>query len=121
MRGHSGPHRIGEADKKMGYNNPDPYYQPEKFGLTPIGELDASESYEFNIVAVWQHTDGRFFVGSDSGCSCPSPFEDFTSLDDLTELTSVSQLADLLEWHLRVDSPYRAAATRLLGQVAAVL
>ena len=36
---------------------------------------------------IWQHKDGRLFYGQDSGCSCPSPFENFNSLADLTPIT----------------------------------
>lgn len=70
----------------MGWNTPDVYYNPEKFGLTKIAELDfSSGSYEFNITAVFTQ-DGvtdRFFWASDSGCSCPSPFENYTSIESL--------------------------------------
>lgn len=72
----------------MGYYDADVYYQPEKFGLTLLDEIDDPQAcYSFDILAVWQHEDGRLFWASDSGCSCPSPFEDFTSLDDLTPIT----------------------------------
>lgn len=76
----------------MGYNNPDLYYQPEAFGLTPIGELnDPEASYSFYDFIVWKHEDGRIFYASDSGCSCPSPFEDYTSLDKADEAKSIEE------------------------------
>lgn len=66
----------------MGYNNPDVYYQPEKFDLTPIGQVEwDDESWQFNMTAVWVDKFGQLYWADDSGCSCPSPFEDFTSLD----------------------------------------
>lgn len=72
----------------MGWNDPDPYHQPEAFDLTIVGVLgDPSACWSFNDLAVWQHTDGRLFWARDSGCSCPSPFEDYTSLDQLTAIT----------------------------------
>lgn len=65
------------------------YSNPEKVGLRAIGELDDPQAcYSFNILAVWQHDDGRVFWGVDAGCSCPAPFEDTESLDDLTLLTA---------------------------------
>lgn len=68
----------------MGYSNPDVYYQPEHFGLTPIIEVELDgESYEFNILMVWKGQDGKLYTATDSGCSCPSPFEDYISIDDL--------------------------------------
>lgn len=68
----------------MGYDDPDLYYQPEKFDLLTVGEVEwDGESYNFNITAVWQSkADSKlFYWASDSGCSCPSPFEAFTSLE----------------------------------------
>lgn len=70
----------------MGYSNPDVYYNPEHFGLTILSSADISDSYEYDTIAVWRHEDGRLFVGRDTGCSCNSPFEYLTSLDDLTEV-----------------------------------
>lgn len=70
----------------MGWNTPDVYYNPEKFGLTKVAELDfSSGSYEFDITAVFTKDDepGKFYWASDSGCSCPSPFENFTSIESL--------------------------------------
>lgn len=82
----------------MGYDNADVYYQPEKFDLSIVDELDERDlSYEFNMFVVWKHTDGRLFYGIDSGCSCPSPFEDYHSLDDLTEIKTYDQLKEAVE------------------------
>ncbi len=58
------------------------YYNPEKFGLTVIGEIDYGEMYEFDKIVVWERSDGVYVWGADSGCSCPTPFED-TTLDEL--------------------------------------
>ena len=63
------------------------YDKPEEHGLKQIGCLDEADmSYEFNMLCVWQHKDGRIFYEQDSGCSCPSPFEDNTCLESLTEV-----------------------------------
>lgn len=68
----------------MSYNNPDPYYQPEAFDLSIIGEVDWSGgSYGFDLTVVFQDPAGNLFYGEDSGCSCPGIFEDF-GLEDLT-------------------------------------
>lgn len=70
----------------MSYDTPDVYYQPEHFGLRPIGEISwDNESYQFDMTVVWFHEATQtFFIGSDSGCSCPSPFENTTSLAELS-------------------------------------
>ena len=71
----------------MGYGTPDPYYQPEKFDLTPVAEFDYSDgNYCFDFRVVWRHSSGKFYTARDAGCSCPSPFEDYNTLEDLEEL-----------------------------------
>ena len=67
----------------MSYGTPDLYYQPEQFGLTMLGEIEWSEPcYDFDLTAVWVDADKKLYWASDSGCSCPSPFEGFTSVAD---------------------------------------
>jgi len=60
------------------------YYNPDKFGLSIVGEIVWSEpSWDFDFSVVWKSKRGEYWVGSDSGCSCPSPFEDFRGTNDL--------------------------------------
>lgn len=74
----------------MGYNV---YYQPENLGLSLLTSLDEGGlSYEYNTLIVLRHdATGRLFHTTDSGCSCPTPFEfdHFNSPDDhsLKEIT----------------------------------
>lgn len=84
----------------MSYYTPDVYHQPEAFGLTILGTIERYEpDYSFDFVVVFRHEDGRLFGGQDSGCSCPSPFEDFTDLDKLTQFKNWAELNKwLLEW-----------------------
>ena len=65
------------------------YYDPEKFGLTVIGEIDVGASYEFDMVAFWKGADGCVYAASDSGCSCPSPFQS-TGMDDLERIPDLN-------------------------------
>ena len=67
--------------------HPNPYHHPEKFDLTLIHTLDERLSYEFNMLLVWEHKDGRLFWAADSGCSCPDPFEDYSTLESLNPIT----------------------------------
>lgn len=55
------------------------YYDPEHFGLVKVTEFERSEPcYSFDTFVVWYSKDNdTYYWGSDSGCSCPSPFEDF--------------------------------------------
>lgn len=51
--------------------------------LTYVGGFDWNdEDWQFDLSAVWKETRGRYYVANDSGCSCPSPFEDINYVDD---------------------------------------
>lgn len=69
----------------MGYDDPDVYYQPEKFGLEKVAEIDYSDrSYCFDSRTVWRHKkSGKLYTARDSGCSCPGMFENYTTLESL--------------------------------------
>ncbi len=86
-------HRPGEAGGVVNM-----YSNPEAFGLTTIGEIDWSDGcYNFDYTVVWQRTfDGKFVYAEDSGCSCPSPFED-AGVEDLTVLRKRGGLKDFRE------------------------
>lgn len=61
------------------------YYEPDKWDLTPVAEIELSdEDYQFDIVAVWKHSSGTLYTARSSGCSCPTPFEEFASLEELS-------------------------------------
>lgn len=71
------------------------YYNPEQLGLEILGTLDEPNlSYEYNTFLVVRHPEsGRVFWAQNSGCSCPTPFEDFyfrgpdnTDMDEATVL-----------------------------------
>lgn len=88
----------------MGYHVPDMYGQPEAFGLTLVGcASDDTMDYQFDMFAVWQDRDGVFYWAEDSGCSCPSPFENFTRLDyeDVTKGTASQCHGALDDWTTR--------------------
>lgn len=62
---------------------PNMYYSPDDFGLTLVTTFNRSEpDYSFDFVCVWHNEDG-YYIAGDSGCSCPSPFEQYTSVDQL--------------------------------------
>lgn len=59
-------------------------YHPEKWGLTVVAELEFSdECYCFDTRIVWKDVTGKLFTARDSGCSCPTPFEDFNTMQDI--------------------------------------
>lgn len=60
------------------------YYNPQEWGLTAVAEIDySSGSYEFDLRVVWVNEEGALFTARDSGCSCPMPFEDYHSIEQL--------------------------------------
>ena len=82
------------------------YYNPEDYGLQQIFFEDHGEAYEFNMFVVWLHKEsGRIFYGQDSGCSCPTPFEDewWNSVDDnsLNEVTRMRSSINEFESRLK--------------------
>ena len=64
------------------------YYDPEDFGLKIVAQADWSDGYyQFDIFAVFADAGNNLYYGEDSGCSCPSPFENFNGLRSLTPVT----------------------------------
>jgi hypothetical protein len=86
--------QVSDYEENRGDINP--YQNPEAAGLELVGEVEwSARSYEFDLTAVWRDaTTGAFYWASDSGCSCPSPFEN-TTFDDLHTGTKFEALAEL--------------------------
>jgi hypothetical protein len=61
------------------------YFDSEKHGLEFVGELEFSDgNYQFDTTAVWVDSKTkRLYWADDSGCSCPAPFENLGSREDL--------------------------------------
>lgn len=86
----------GGEDSYFVYHNP--YYDPEKCGLEIVVNISKDISYEFDMVIVWKDVEtGKLYMGHDSGCSCPTPFENFKSLDDMTEITNIKEYRAFFE------------------------
>jgi len=66
----------------------DIYHSPEAHGLQILAFVQAEPDYNFDMTVAWLDENGRVFVGQDSGCSCPSPFEDYHSVADLDLVTA---------------------------------
>lgn len=75
-----------------------PYHHPEATGLTVVKIIeDPDASYSFETIALWRNADGDLLYAEDSGCSCPSPFEDAT-LKQLTDETWPEFETTVKEW-----------------------
>ncbi len=67
------------------------YSNPDHFGLTIVCEIDDPDAcYSFEMIILWRDDAGRLFYACDEGCSCPSPFEMYQSVDSLNVLTDES-------------------------------
>jgi len=88
------------ADDKNAYHygRPNPASEPKSCGLEIIDQLDEDDlSYEYNTIIAWRDTEtGRVYVAQDSGCSCPTPFETFEKLSDLTLIAHASDAQDFV-------------------------
>lgn len=73
------------------------YYNPEDYGLTTVGGVnwDAGDAWGFDLTVVWKDAEGKLYWSSDSGCSCPSPFEHIYEVDQLNT-GSTQELLDYL-------------------------
>ena len=74
------------------------YFNPEKFDLELVVEVDLAEpDYSFDLLCIWRHTKtGKLYMATDSGCSCPIPFE-FVKFEDLTPVDNARQVEFIME------------------------
>ena len=70
------------------------YYNPEKCGLRIISVFDEPGlSYEYDTTLVLQDIcSGKFYTVRDSGCSCPTPFENIHNFSDMQEISEWAAL-----------------------------
>jgi hypothetical protein len=85
--------------------------KPERVSLdslTYVGGFDWDhESYQFNETRVWKEARGRYYVASDSGCSCPMPFEDIDYTDQAYGPYNKTELRAYFERQLKEERGYR--------------
>lgn len=59
---------------------------------------DPNASYDFDTFVVWRHKKtGELYYGQDSGCSCPSPFEGISRIEELSRLGDLPSFERELE------------------------
>lgn len=91
------------------------YNNPEKFGLSILRSIDTAGAYEFDILLVLEDSAGKLFWITDSGCSCPMPFEG-VGVSDLHELTvdTYATFQEMLrEWEEQDDGNALDSAARV--------
>lgn len=88
------------------------YYNPQDFGLEVVGDIERSDGcYQFDMVVVWKQARGKYWIGQDSGCSCPSPFEDITDINELDGPYTKDGLRKRLDWIMKNESDYCVLTT----------
>lgn len=61
-----------------------PYYRPDLWGCERVADIELSTpDWSYDTLSVLRRDDG-YYIGTDSGCSCPTPFETYFSLGDYT-------------------------------------
>lgn len=64
------------------------YQYPENHRLKIISVFEREPQWDFNMHVIFKHEDtNKVYYAHDSGCSCPTPFEDFSGIDDMEEIT----------------------------------
>lgn len=54
------------------------YYSPEAYGLTVVANIEYSDqNYCFDTRVIWRDKHNELWTARDSGCSCPTPFEEY--------------------------------------------
>lgn len=74
------------------------YYSPEAHKLTIVGEVELAEpDYSFYTLCIWKDKKGKkskYYLATDSGCSCPAPFESYYDVKDLTGPLTAAQVKE---------------------------
>lgn len=102
------------------------YYSPEDEGGRIIGDVDTIGGYEFNTLAVFQRiADGALFYDTDSGCSCPTPF-DMATWENMTPIYTGAWFAGRARKWLREETygasaDHRDSLERLIKTVREIL
>jgi hypothetical protein len=84
------------------------YHAPEDsevHRLEKFAMVSQPMSYAFDMFGVWRDPEtDKLYYGHDSGCSCPSPFENIGSLSDLNELNNINEFIERLgRWNFYGD------------------
>ena|SRR6266487_1360075 len=99
-----------------GYEN-NVYYNPDKCGLTLIAKVEEALSWEYDmVIAVRDNESDKLYVVHDSGCSCPTPFEDVSSFSDMTEIRSVADAQSFVNSYKSYDVADKLAFFRKIQE-----
>ena len=82
---------------------------PEHFGLEHVATVEESLGWEFDRFLMLRDRTGEYLWASDSGCSCPVPFEDI-GVNDMARGSAQDCLNDLKVWAESQDRGGRGQA-----------
>ncbi len=94
------------------------YYSPATHGLRLLHTIDLSEpDYSFDLLAVFQSVENEndYYLATDSGCSCPTPFEDYLDVESLTGPLTYTQMVEEAKSLWRNRGSYQAGSDDLVG------
>lgn len=76
-------------------------------GLTRVGVLELTHAdYAYNLIGAWKGADG-YYLATDSGCSCPTPWEN-TPRESLTGSLTAAQACEEVSSHVRNEQESKA-------------
>lgn len=102
-----------------------PYYEPEDLGFEMLTiDNDTTTSYEFDYTCFWKAPGGEVYSAHDSGCSCPTPFENYEGstissvVSTLERIGSLAQAESIYREHAagewdKPDTSWRDVETKL--------
>ena len=95
------------------------YYNPEASGyeILEVINLD-NEPWQFDMLVVWRDPDGYAVWSTDSGCSCPAPFE-LLEPDDL-EPFNYKEIESLVRGRVGTNGPLAMEAEDKLARLRKV-
>jgi len=79
-----------------------PFYNAPDFLEHLFTLNDPNASYDFDdVILVCDTRDGKIYAAQDSGCSCPTPFENHRFPTDFTEIRSVEDFRNFVKAEAR--------------------
>ncbi len=81
-----------------------PYYYPAKIDLEMLSFDDPDAYYDFDTLCFWATKEGQIYSASDSGCSCPTPFEDYEGKDQREVIQKLERIGSIEQAEANFDS-----------------
>lgn len=82
--------------------NPETDYT--KLELEMLSFDKSSGCYEFDTICFWATKEGKVYTASDSGCSCPTPFEEYAGENQIDILQKLERIGSLEQAERIFDS-----------------